>query len=363
MLDLKALGKEQESDCIKTWLRSQYGDTIRERKRNATPGDFDIIGTAFHKWLRENSNQIGLKKSVEYNDFVQKEFILFSNTYIRITQYSEKLTEGFEYIFYNANRNFTLQPLLLLASLDKNDSKEVIDSKLKIVSCFLDQFISIRIFNYKTLDYSAMTYAMFMLARKIRRKSPSALVNILAEEIKTMEFNLDAIERFDLNGWTKRYMLHQLSRITHFVEEQSGRDTKFDVYVNRSIKNPYDIEHIMVDHYERYTDQFDSEEEFQRTRNMFGNLVILPQDINRSLNDSDYSKKLPKYFGQNLLASSLNENCYQNNPNFLRFTASHNLSFNFHTDFTKETIKERQNLYLEIAKLIWNTDNFQKYLR
>ncbi len=362
MLDLKALGKEQESDCIKTWLRSQYGDTIRERKRNATPGDFDIIGTAFHKWLRENSNQIGLKKSVDYNDFVQKEFILFSNTYIRITQYSEKLTEGFEYIFYNADRNFTLQPLLLMASLDKNDSKEIIDSKLKIVSCFLDQFISIRIFNYKTLDYSAMTYAMFMLAKKIRRKSPTELVNVLVDEIRTMEFTLDAIERFDLNGWTKRYMLHQLARITHFVEEQSGRDTKFDVYVNRSIKNPYDIEHIMVDHFERYTDQFDSEEEFQRTRNMFGNLVILPQDINRSLNDSEYSKKLPKYFGQNLLASSLNENCYQNNPNFLRFTASNNLNFHFQTDFTKETIKERQNLYLELAKLIWNTDNFQKYL-
>lgn len=362
MLDLKALGKEQESDCIKTWLRSQYGDTIRERKRNATPGDFDIIGTAFHKWLRENSNQIGLKKSVDYNDFVQKEFILFSNTYIRITQYSEKLTEGFEYIFYNADRNFTLQPLLLMASLDKNDSKEIIDSKLKIVSCFLDQFISIRIFNYKTLDYSAMTYAMFMLAKKIRRKSPTELVNVLVDEIRTMEFSLDAIERFDLNGWTKRYMLHQLARITHFVEEQSGRDTKFDVYVNRSIKNPYDIEHIMVDHFERYTDQFDTEEEFQRTRNMFGNLVILPQDINRSLNDSDYSTKLPKYFGQNLLASSLNENCYQNNPNFLRFTASNNLRFHFKNDFSKETIKERQNLYFELAKLIWNTDNFQKYL-
>jgi hypothetical protein len=202
----------------------------------------------------------------------------------------------------------------------------------------------------------------FKTVGDIRKKSFYYDGGFKIEEIKSMEFNLDAIERFDLNGWTKRYMLHQLARITHFVEEQSGRDTKFDVYVNRSIKNPYDIEHIMVDHYDRYTDQFDSEEEFQRTRNMFGNLVILPQDINRSLNDSDYSKKLPKYFGQNLLASSLNENCYQNNPNFLRFTASYDLKFNFHADFTKETIKERQNLYVELSKLIWNTDNLQKYL-
>jgi uncharacterized protein with ParB-like and HNH nuclease domain len=363
MLELKSLGKEQESDCIKTWLRAQYGETIRERKRNASPGDFDIIGTAFHKWLRENSSPIGLKKSQDYNDFVQREFILFANTYIKITEYSSKLTTGFEYIFYNSDRNFTLQPLLLLASIDKYDSQDIIDKKLKIVSCFLDQFISIRIFNYKTIDYSAMTYAMFILARKIRRKSVNELIEILSDEINTMEFKLDAMERFDLNGWTKRYMLHQLSRITHFVEEQSGKDTKFDVYVNRSIKNPYDIEHIMVDHFDRYSDQFNNEEEFQRTRNMIGNLIILPQDINRSLNDSEYSKKLPKYFGQNLLASSLNENCYQNNPNFLRFISTNNLPFSHFDKFDKQTIKERQNLYLSIAKLIWNSETLKTFVK
>jgi uncharacterized protein with ParB-like and HNH nuclease domain len=363
MLELKSLGKEQESDCIKTWLRAQYGETIRERKRNASPGDFDIIGTAFHKWLRENSSLIGLKKSQDYNDFVQREFILFANTYIKITEYSSKLTTGFEYIFYNSDRNFTLQPLLLLASIDKYDSQDIIDKKLKIVSCFLDQFISIRIFNYKTIDYSAMTYAMFIVAKKIRRKSVSELIEILSDEINTMEFKLDAMERFDLNGWTKRYMLHQLARITHFVEEQSGKDTKFDVYVNRSIKNPYDIEHIMVDHFDRYSDQFNNEEEFQRTRNMMGNLVILPQDINRSLNDSEYSKKLPKYFGQNLLASSLNENCYQNNPNFLRFISTNNLPFAHFDKFEKQTIKERQNLYLSIAKLIWNSETLKTFVK
>lgn len=360
MLDLKGLGKEQESDCIKTWIRAQYGETIRERKRNAIPGDFDLIGTAFHKWLRENSSKIGLKKSIDFSDFVQKEFVLFSSTYMRILSYSEKLTEGFEYIFYNSNRNFTLQPLLLLASLDKNDTKEVIDAKLRMVSCFLDQFISIRIFNYKTLDYSAMTYAMFMMAKRIRRKSPSELAEILMEEIKAMEFTLEGINGFSLNGWTKRYMLHQLARITHFVEHQSGRDTKFDVYVNRTINNPYDIEHIWVDHFNRYSDECTTEEEFQRTRNMFGNLLILPQDINRSLNDAQYAKKLHKYYGQNLLAASLNENCYQNNPNFLRFVSSNSLDFEASDDFKKTTINARQKLYLEIAKAIWDVENIKK---
>ncbi len=362
MLELKSLGKEQESDCIKTWLRAQYADSIRERKKNAVPGDFDIIGTAFHKWVREKSSFIGLKKSADYNQFVQQEFILFTNTYVRILEYANTLTDGFEHIFYNANRNFTLQPLILLAAIDKSDTKEVIDSKLRIVSCFLDQFISIRIFNYKTLDYSAMTYAMFMLAKRIRRKSPAELADILSEEINTMEFKIDGIEGFSLNGWTKRYMLHQLARLTHFVEKQSGKDTRFDVYVDRTIKNPYDIEHIWVDHYDRYESEFETEEEFQRTRNMFGDLVILPQDINRSLNDDEYSKKLEKYYGQNLLVASLNENCYTNNPNFLRFKESNNLSFKNEPDYTKQTIKERQKLYEQLARLIWDVNKIKEFV-
>ena len=32
------------------------------------------------------------------------------------------------------------------------------------------------------------------------------------------------------------------------------------------------------------------------TQRKIRDLVLLPQDINRSLNDSEYSKKLPKYF-------------------------------------------------------------------
>ncbi|MFW5879197.1 MAG: DUF262 domain-containing protein [bacterium] len=362
ILELKLLGKEEESDLIKTWLRSQYAESIRERKKNAAPRDFDLIGTAFHKWVRENSTKIGLLKSDDYNQFVQKEFVIFADTYIRIHKYSNHLTAGYEYIFYNANRNFTLQPLLLLAAIDKLDTNVIINQKLKIVSCFLDQYISIRIFNYKTLDYSAMTYSMFLLAKKIRNNNPSELAQILINEINNMEFSLNAIRKFSLNGWTKRYMLHQLARITHYLEKESGKDSQFDTYVDRTIKNPYDIEHIWADHYEWFTDDFETEEDFQRSRNKFGALLILPQDINRSLNDKNYQYKVDKYYGQNLLAASLNKECYDNNPNFKRFYEKNNLNFKSIENFDLQSIKERQSLYRRIAKLIWNVNNINEFI-
>ncbi len=49
---LMDLGKDEDADGIKSWLRSQYAETIRERKRGAAPEDFDLIGTEFHRWVK-----------------------------------------------------------------------------------------------------------------------------------------------------------------------------------------------------------------------------------------------------------------------------------------------------------------------
>jgi uncharacterized protein with ParB-like and HNH nuclease domain len=158
ILDLKGLGKEEESDFIKNWIRSQYAETIRERKKNASPGDFDIIGTAFHKWIREHSSQMKLLRSKDYEDFVLKQFDKFSHIYLDLKNYSTNYTPGFESVFYNGNRNFTLQFQLILASIDPNETKEESDKKIKLISCFLDLYFTRRIFNYKTVDYSAIVY-------------------------------------------------------------------------------------------------------------------------------------------------------------------------------------------------------------
>jgi uncharacterized protein with ParB-like and HNH nuclease domain len=49
---LAELGKDEDADGIKSWLRSQYAENIRERKRDAAPQDFDLIGTEFHRRRR-----------------------------------------------------------------------------------------------------------------------------------------------------------------------------------------------------------------------------------------------------------------------------------------------------------------------
>ena len=47
---------------------------------------------------------------------------------------------------------------------------------------------------------------------------------------------------------------------------------------------------------------------------MIGDLLLLPKSFNSSYNDKPYDVKLPHYFGQNLLAKSLNPQAYSHNP-------------------------------------------------
>lgn len=358
IVQLKEIEKDGDADFIKNWLRAQYAETIREGKKDAENKDFDIIGTTFHKWVRENKSVMGLNSSADFEKFILKNFRMYADIYIRLKDYSRKFNKDYEHVFYNADRGFTLQYQIILSAIKSDDTQDVVNKKIKMVSCFIDQFISIRIFNFKTVDYSSIKYTVFNITKMIRNKDIQELTAILKQYINNMGYTLDGIDGFYLNQFTRRYMLHILSRMTYYVEEQSGINSNFAYYVNREQKNPYDIEHIWADDYTQDNHQleFSTEEEFKDFRNRFGGLLILPKDKNRSLQDMEYSKKVIKYDSENLLARTLNQNCYNNNPLFLRFMNNTQLSFKPYAQFNKAELIERQSLYKQICKKIWDVN-------
>lgn len=359
ILELKGLGKDEESNFIKNWLRAQFAETQRERHKNALPGDFEDIGSAPHKWVRENSNLVGLNNSAQFLSFVEKDFIKFSQIYLDLKKYSSTWQEGFEHVFYNGNRGFTHQFQLILAAISPKESKEESDKKIKLVSRFLDMYYTRRIFNYKKVDYNDMAYNIFLVTKKIRQnRSFSSLQQLLIDEIKNQEFQINGILGFRLNGWSIRYMLHVLARLTEYAEVQSGRPNNFPIYVSRTIKNPFDIEHILANNFDRHSDEYLTKEEFERYRNQLGALILLPRDINRSLQDKPYDYKVAKYQPENILAKSLNVEGYQNrnNPQFFRWIDREGFPFKGYSKFDKSAIGERQALYEQIAQKIWGIE-------
>lgn len=364
---LRKLGKEEGADAIKAWLRSQHAQTIRDRKRGAQPRDFDLIGTEFHRWVRDHQEHLGLTLASGQSDsaaffrFVQEDFAFYTRWYERIREAAESLTPGLEAIHYNAQSRFTLQYPALLAPIQRTDSDEVIHRKLRIVAAYIDILVARRIWNWKATDYSTMQYAMFQLVMlKIRGKSVSELADILTERLDAEELTFASNDRFRLHGMNSRQIHRMLARMTDYVETQSGQASRYAEYVMRRGKNGYEVEHVWANHPEIHKDEFSHPADFAEYRNRIGGLLLLPKSFNASYGDKPYEVKREHYNSQNLLARSLHEKAYEHNPGFRRFVQASGLPFRSHPQFRQSDLDARQDLYRRLAERIWSPDLLQR---
>jgi hypothetical protein len=356
---LSALGKDEDADGIKAWLRSQYAESIRERKRDATPQDFDLLGTEFHRWVRDHEKYLGLTSSHEFACFIERDFAFYAHWYKRLRQAAERPVPGLECVFYNAQHNFTNQYPVLLAPLRVADSEEAALRKIRIVGTYLDILIHRRIWNWRAIDYSTMQYAMFLVMREIRSWSTEALAESLRSRLDADTETFASNSNFHLHGMNGRQIHRLLARMTDYVETSSGSTSRYAEYAQRGRKG-YEIEHIWAAHPERHSDEFSHPGEFMVYRDRIGGLLLLPKSFNASYGDMAYTAKREHYLSQNLLARSLHEQTYEHNPGFLRFIEESGLPFRPHPEFKKADLDARKQLYQALAERIWSPDQLMK---
>jgi uncharacterized protein with ParB-like and HNH nuclease domain len=349
---LISFGKDEEADAIKTWLRSQYAETIRERKKGAKPGDFDRLGTEFHRWVKEHDEDLELKKSDDFVRLIEVDANFYTRQYLRLRQAAKELKPELETVFFNAQHEFTLQYPLLLAPLLPSDTDEIVLKKLRAVGTFVDILIARRLWNFRQISYSTMQYAMFLVMKDIRGKSLPQLVDTLklrlAEEKES--FNNDRLRMHQQN----RHAIHHfLARMTDFIERESGMPSRYLEYISGKGAK-HEVEHIWANHAGEHADEFVSPHDFAEYRNRIGGLLLLPKSFNASYQDLPYEKKLPHYNAQNLLARSLADGAYDRNPGFLQFIERTGLAFKPYTKFKKSDLDERQALYQQLAQLVWS---------
>jgi len=351
---LGELGKDEDADGIKSWLRAKHAESIRERRSGAEPRDFEKIGTEFHRWVRNNQDVLGLGSSGEFSRFIETDFAFYTRWYERIRHAADNLTAGLETVHYNALHNFTLQYPVLLAPLVLDDDEVTIRKKLRVVATYIDCLIHRRIWNFRATDYSTVQYNMFLLIREIRGLGLDALVKGLQQRLADEEETFASNDRFRLHGMNGRQIHLLLARITDFVETRSGMPSRISEYMQRSGRGAYEIEHIWAAHPERHRDEFGHPADFDEYRNRFGGLLLLPKSFNASYGDLAYETKREHYLGQNLLARSLHEQAYDHNPGVRRFLEGSGLAFRPHPHFKKADMDVRQELYTHIAEQAWS---------
>ena len=362
--DLADLGEQVTEEFFKAWFRSQYAESIRERKKGSKPKDFDRLGTEFHRWIRENQEKIGLKNADDFLRFINKNMAFYTRQYIRIYNASHSYQTSLEDIFHISQFGFTLYYPVLLAPLSPEDDEKTIIQKIRVVAAYIDILLARRLWNWRSISYSTMQYAMFLIMHEIRGKSTSELVEILISRLQD-EQTFSSNNRFGMHKMNRRMIHRLLARMTDFLERKSGMPSRYLEYVNirGASRNPYEVEHIWSNHPKWHQDEFDHPLDFGEYRNRIGGLLLLPKKFNASYRDRNYEEKQPYYFGQNLLAQTLHEKCYKLNPGFLAFKQSSGLDFKPMPHFSKEDLDSRQDLYTQLAELTWNIDRIHKALQ
>ena len=360
ILELKKDDKKGDETFIKAWLRAQYAETIRESKKGAENKDFDNIGVSFHKWVRDERTRIGLNASEDFELFLNK-FEKYADVYLEIKMAERTFHKNSQYVYYNAKIDIPFQAQLLLAPICYEDDSTTIKEKINLAARFFDLYILSRYSNHKRVTYDYIKDYVFKITKDIRRCSIKELKDKLNEHYLNLEYNpAEVIPRFHLNSSNKKFIKHILARITGFIEEETRVGSNYIKYMDKDTKNPFEIEHIISNHYEWFKDEYVNQDEFKYWRNKIGALLLLHKSINASLNDSKYPKKLKKYCSNegNIYSESLGELAYKNNPRFISFKNKYELPFKHYDTFGRAEIEERIELIVQLVNLVWNNNMF-----
>jgi uncharacterized protein with ParB-like and HNH nuclease domain len=354
-------GDTVDQSFFQAWFRGKYATSIRPGKAGSENQDFELIGTRFHNWFKDNHKKLfKLKTSEEFYNFFKFQFPFFVKWYTKSRDAQADFENDLQHLNYINSWGIaeSLQDPLLLASIKFDDDKATIKKKLDFVARFIETFTVRRAVNYRKFGQTSIKYTMFGIIKSIRNNDLQTLGQNLKKEILELDQKWEAVDDFRLHGMNRKFVKHLLSRVSSYVDNLVGKDTNYVSYHHPKGKQ-FEIEHIWGNKFEEHKDEFDQKEDFQEWRNSVGALILLPNGTNQSFNSDKYADKLKHYIKENTFAQTLHSHYYEKNPNFLKSSIVNELDFKSHKEFKKEDISERQELVKRICVKIWDTNYFE----
>lgn len=357
---LHEYGETFDNDFFQAWFRGKYAVSIRPGKAGSENQDFELIGSRFHSWFKDNHKDLfELKTSDEFYTFFKSQFPFFVKWYLNYYNSQWKFDKSMPHLRYIYTWGIagSLQDPLLLASVNYKDDEQTIKSKLDFVARYIEIFTVRRSVNSRKFGQTTIKYTMFNVVKLIRNNNLQKLAHNLVKEVNQISETWQGVDNLVLNQMNKRFIKHLLSRISSYIDNVVGKNTIYDTYHNPDGKH-FEIEHVWANKFKEHRDEFDQEHEFSGWRNSIGALILLPQGTNQSFSSDKYPSKLEHYIKENTYAQTLHPNYYVKNPNFLKSEIIKELGFKPHPEFKKLDIDDRIELVKNICEHIWSSDYF-----
>ena len=358
---LHEIDETADQSFFQAWFRGKFALSIRPGKAGSIDQDFELIGSRFHNWFKDNYKDIfHLTTSDNFYHFFKSQFPYFVGIYILIKKSTSKYDNTMPHLNYLNYWGIgeSLQEPLLLSPINFNDDESLYKNKIDFVARYIETFTVRRAVNYRKFSQSSIKYTMFTIIKLIRDNDLYNLSANIINEIDRISEKWDGVEDFRLHGQNGRFIKHLLSRVTSFIDNLTGKTTTYETYHHPNGKQ-FEIEHIWADKFSDHRDEFDQENEFKEKRNSIGALLLLPNGTNQSFNSDLYEDKLKHYLKENTFAQTLHQDFYIKNPNFLTSPIIKKLVFKPHPQYKIKDIDERQDLFQRICEEIWSTEYFR----
>ena len=358
---LRAIDPEEDSLFFRNLFRAKWANTIRGKSKGAPAGDFDTIGDAYHRWFKDNTARLNLTTADDYVRFARDDIAKYADIYRFIKKAETEIVVDFECIYYNAARRYGFQSMVLLAPIEVNDNTTEWKRKISVSSKLIDILLTSRTVEGKDNNYDNLKDISFELAKDLRGKNQTDLLASIQSKWGNYSSTIANLGRLRYQKAARSDILYILARIASYLEQEFSLTNKvgFSTYWQRDRgTRTFDIEHLLKEQFDPVAlpgaHGFVDANDYADARNLLGALTLLPRSRNRSLQDKSYRKKLTAYATENILAQTLCDNLYQNNPNVANYLALHpGLGLESIADFSKTDIAKRAEFYTAVAQLLW----------
>jgi len=163
------------------------------------------------------------------------------------------------------------------------------------------------------------------------------------------DFAFQELTQSRIQQYRMRYIL---AKLTQHIEQQAWNNPAHES-LDQYIASTVEVEHILPDTPKpEVTQAFDKKDQYDTYKEMLGNLTLLEQTINGSVQNDLYAKKVPGYRqSAYLLTKSLAEKPKVGVRTQLNRAVEHLISFD---RWDSKTIERRQGMLARMAVFVWD---------
>ena len=214
-------GNDGDMAFFRAWFRSKYAETFKKAQSGDEMEDFEMIGSRFQTWFKNNQKKLHLSKSNDYYYFVKGDFEFFSTQYMEILQLNqggEDVKSDEFYITACYPMADSLMMPLMLAPIVATDSSEVIYEKMRVVNRYIDLYINRRSFLGKSVNQATIRRRIFELVKNIRNND---LLDLKENLLRDMRFSSEGDSMLPVNiNLSQGYSHYALARIWRYVDDK-----------------------------------------------------------------------------------------------------------------------------------------------